>query len=46
VGLTLGAVSLRAKGTNRPLAIAGLVINAITLAIFLVLGLFWLGMSV
>jgi len=46
VGVTLAVAALRAKGTNRPLAIAGLVINAITLAIFLALGLFWIGMSI
>jgi len=44
-GLVLGILAVRMKGANRPLAILGLVLNAITAAVLLILGLIWLGMS-
>jgi hypothetical protein len=44
-GLALGIVALRIRASHRPLAVVGLVLCAITLAVYAFLGLFWVALS-
>jgi hypothetical protein len=45
-GLLLGIVALRARASHRLLAVVGLVLCLITLAVYAVLGLFWVALSI
>lgn len=44
-GLILGILAVRNRGTSRLLAILGLVLNSVSAAFMLILGLIWLGLS-
>jgi hypothetical protein len=44
-GLVLGILGVRMKAANRLLAILGLVLNALTAAFLLILGVIWIGLS-
>ena len=44
-GLILGVLAVRPGGRSRLLAILGLVLNSLTAAFLLILGLIWLGLS-